>query len=248
MNLTLIIKYLFLYLIFIKNVYSIKISVILPVYNTSKYLKRILSAIINQTLSDIEIICIDDASTDNSIEILKKYGNNDNRIKIIHFDINKGVSVARNKGIELATGEFLSFMDSDDYVDKKYLEYLYSYSKGYDVVVTHFARGTNESDDYYLDKGKHYNNGYLFDSIFRKEFLDKNNIRFNNKRRRRGDYYFRKNCYKYNPIIVEAPDVGIYYYYKERLGSIMNKSEERLKKVRRRAEGASKRRNIKNQL
>ena len=222
-------------LLFIINVFSIKISVIMPVYNTGKYLERILNAVINQTLHDIEIICIDDGSKDNSLKILKEYEKKDIRIRVIHFDDNLGQGVARNKGIELAKGEFLSFMDSDDYVDKRYLEYLYSFSEGYDVVVNPFARGTNDSDDYFINKLPHNENGFLYDSIFRKEFIDKYNLKFPLEKESGEDRLFRIDCYKNNPRIYEAPDKGIYYYYKERTGSTWKKSKRKILQLKKRA-------------
>ena len=90
-----------------------KISVIIAVYNVEKYLRQCLDSVVNQTLKDIEIICIDDGSTDNSPKILERYANKDDRIKIITQQ-NQGQSVARNKGIEVAKGKYISFQDSDD--------------------------------------------------------------------------------------------------------------------------------------
>lgn len=101
------------------------VSVIVPVYNTGKYLSKCLDSLIAQTLSDIEIICINDCSTDNSLEILERYAAKDNRIKIINFTENKGVSVARNTGIDVAEGEYIGFVDSDDFVDLDFYEKIY---------------------------------------------------------------------------------------------------------------------------
>lgn len=106
-----------------------KISVIVPVYNVEKYLPECLESILNQTLKDIEIICINDGSPDNSLEILKKYSENDARIKIIDKK-NEGVGKARNDGIRAATGEFIAFMDSDDYYpSENVIEILYNAAK-----------------------------------------------------------------------------------------------------------------------
>lgn len=101
-----------------------KISVIIPVYNVENYLKRCLDSIIGQTLKDIEIICINDGSTDSSLQILQEYAKNDSRIKIINQE-NKGLSVTRNNGIEIAQGEFIGFVDSDDYISDNFFEELY---------------------------------------------------------------------------------------------------------------------------
>jgi glycosyltransferase involved in cell wall biosynthesis len=104
---------------------NIKVSVIVPVYNVEPYLRRCLDSLINQTLKDIEIICINDCSPDNSLAILKEYAAKDNRVKIINFRKNKGVGIARNTGIKAAKGKYMGFVDSDDYVDLDYYEKLY---------------------------------------------------------------------------------------------------------------------------
>ena len=91
------------------------ISIIIPVYNTSKYLHRCLDSILNQTFCDFELILINDGSTDNSLEILREYEAKDSRIVVIDKP-NEGVSSARNQGIEIAQGEYIMFCDSDDYV------------------------------------------------------------------------------------------------------------------------------------
>lgn len=105
-----------------------KISIIVPVYNVEKYLKKCLNSLINQTLTDIEIICINDGSTDNSLNILKEFAQKDSRVKILTQQ-NCGQSAARNYGISTATGEYLGFVDSDDWVDLDYFEKLYSAAK-----------------------------------------------------------------------------------------------------------------------
>lgn len=100
------------------------ISVIIPIYNTQDYLDLCLTSIINQTYKNLEIIIIDDGSTDNSKEIVNKYMNMDNRIVYYHQK-NSGVGIARNKGIDLSKGNYITFIDSDDYVDETYIEKLY---------------------------------------------------------------------------------------------------------------------------
>ena len=107
---------------------NVKVSVIVPVFNTEKYLKKCVDSIINQSLKDIEIIFIDDGSNDNSLSILKEYAKNDNRIKIIS-KLNEGQGVARNIGIKSAVGEYIAFVDSDDFIQIDMLEELYNHSK-----------------------------------------------------------------------------------------------------------------------
>lgn len=92
-----------------------KISVIIPVYNVEKYLTECLTSVVNQTFKDIEIICVNDGSTDNSPKILEAFAQKDSRIKIINQE-NQGLSAARNTGLDVATGEYVSFIDSDDFV------------------------------------------------------------------------------------------------------------------------------------
>lgn len=104
---------------------KIKISVIVPVFNAEKYLKMCLNSLVSQTLKNIEIICIDDGSTDNSLAILDKFKSKDDRIKIIKQK-NYGVSMARNNGISEAQGEYIGFVDADDWVDKDFFEKLYN--------------------------------------------------------------------------------------------------------------------------
>ena len=94
-----------------------KISVIIPVYNVEKYLKQCLDSVINQTYKNLEIICVNDASTDNSPEILKEYAQKDIRIIIVNNEKNFGLGLTRNHGMEYATGEYIHFLDSDDWME-----------------------------------------------------------------------------------------------------------------------------------
>lgn len=107
----------------------IKVSVIIPVFNVEPYLKECLNSLIPQTLKDIEIICIDDCSTDNSLKILQEYAKKDERIKVFEQKENKGQGFARNFGITLAQGEFITFCDPDDYVEKTMYEKMYAQAK-----------------------------------------------------------------------------------------------------------------------
>lgn len=101
------------------------ISIIIPVYNTEIYLDKCLKSVINQTYKNIEVICIDDCSIDNSLNILKKYGKIDCRIKIFHNEVNKGIGFVRNLGIKESKGKIIGFVDSDDFVDINMFEILY---------------------------------------------------------------------------------------------------------------------------
>lgn len=103
----------------------LKISVIIPIYNVEKYLEDCLVSVINQDIQDIEIICINDCSTDDSIEILRRYMKKDSRIVLINNDKNEGQSYSRNRGMDNAKGEYIYFLDSDDILRKDALRELY---------------------------------------------------------------------------------------------------------------------------
>ncbi len=107
----------------------IKVSVIIPVYNVEPWLKACLDSIINQTLKDIEIICVNDASTDNSLELLRQYEQLDSRIVVLNHDGNSGLSASRNTGAQYATGEYIYFLDSDDMIKPNAIEILYNKAK-----------------------------------------------------------------------------------------------------------------------
>lgn len=102
-----------------------KVSVIVPCYNVEHYIERSMNALVNQTLRDIEIICIDDKSTDNTLSKLQGFAAKDSRIKLFVQKENQGVAVARNIGLKNATGEYIGFVDPDDYVDLDFYEKLY---------------------------------------------------------------------------------------------------------------------------
>lgn len=112
-----------------------KVSVIIPVYNVEQYLRICLDSVVDQTLEDIEIICVDDGSTDNCGTILDEYAQKDDRIKVIHQK-NKGLSGARNTGIRAVTGDYLTYIDSDDFVEKDYLSTMYNFAKKYNADIT----------------------------------------------------------------------------------------------------------------
>jgi glycosyltransferase involved in cell wall biosynthesis len=114
----------FLILVGGKNEMGELISVIIPVYNVEKYLKRCIDSIINQTYRNLEIILIDDGSNDNSSNICDEYQNRDNRIIVIHKK-NGGLSSARNQGMLAVKGDYVCFVDSDDWIDSNFIEYLY---------------------------------------------------------------------------------------------------------------------------
>ena len=112
---------------------SVKVSVILPVYNVSEYLRQCMDSIVGQTLKDIEIICVDDGSTDSAPQIIDEYAKKyPNKVKAFH-KTNGGEFTTRNYGLERATGEYVTFVDTDDYVEKTWAEKLYNVAKENDA-------------------------------------------------------------------------------------------------------------------
>ena len=114
---------------------DVKVSIIVPVYNVAEYLDECMISLVNQSLKDIEILCVNDGSTDNSLEILEEYAKKDSRITVFTIE-NSGVSQARNYGIKHAKGEYIGFVDSDDYVDETMFEKLYISCKQNDLDIS----------------------------------------------------------------------------------------------------------------
>ncbi|MDR0676778.1 MAG: glycosyltransferase [Elusimicrobiota bacterium] len=176
-----------------------KISIIIPVYNTEKYLRQCLNSVINQTLKDIEIICINDGSTDNSLEILKEYSQKDSRIKVISKK-NSGHGHTMNIGLDNATGEYIGIVESDDYISINMYEELYklsndnidvvksSFYKYYDTPNVKKIENVSWSKKAILpDKNPFNINDYpvflsfhpsIWTCIYKKKFLIQNNIKF----------------------------------------------------------------------
>lgn len=131
----------------------VEISVVIPVYNTENYLKECLNSICNQTFNNIEILCINDGSTDSSLEILEKYQKKDKRISIISQE-NSGLSITRNNGIRIANGKYIYFIDSDDYLELTALEELYNISeeKNLDMLIFKLINFDDGTDNKYTSK------------------------------------------------------------------------------------------------
>lgn len=178
---------------------SIAVSVIVPVYNTARYLNQCIDSIINQSLKEIEIIFVDDGSTDNSVEILQQYQAKDSRIKIIRQE-NKYAGVARNRGMEEATGKYLSFLDSDDFFDLDMLKecYLCAEENQADIVIFGYKLYDDELQKitgYNLGQGRNFPKGVFtaddlgenlyqavnpapWNKLFRREFVEAHHLRF----------------------------------------------------------------------
>ena len=140
------------------------VSVVVPVYNVEMYLKECLDSLINQTFKDIEIICVNDGSTDNSLNILNEYASKDERIKVFSKE-NSGPGPTRNYGIDNAQGEYLLFVDSDDWLDLDAIKILYETSKSQDLDLLIFlAEDYDDLQDKFYEED-YYNNVLLPDSF-----------------------------------------------------------------------------------
>jgi len=213
-----------------------KVSVIIPVYNVASYLRRSLDCVKNQTLYDIEIICINDYSTDKSLEILREYEKSDKRFKIIHLEQNYGAAYARNKGLELATGEYLGFIDPDDAIDLNFYEELYKRAKenDYDVVkserkVINTDGTVKESNLSEMAETHRYFFAFEWTTgIYKKKLVDENNIRFH-------DLTVGEDTLFLNEVMMASKNLSVvkdvFYYYYKRNGSLLDYSVNSLKKA-----------------
>lgn len=196
-----------------------KVSIIIPVYNAENYLYNTINSVINQTYIDIEIILIDDNSKDNSWLICKKFAKKDSRIKILKNRKNKGVSYSRNKGLNIATGKYIVFVDSDDTVDKNYIFELVNANKEdfYDIIVANFKNvfiennKQNKSIVKYNEistnslSGKFFDDYYYIKSVltppwgklFKRKIIEENNIKFPIEISSGEDYIFNMQYYMF---------------------------------------------------
>lgn len=173
------------------------VSIVMPIYNASKFLKESLGGLVQQTLVDIEIICVNDGSTDDSLDIIKRYAFNDSRIKIIDKP-NSGYGNTMNRGVEIATGEYIGILEPDDFADSKMYEVLYSAAKANnaDVVKSNYyeySTAQQHNEFFEVLSGLGYNGltsaeendriifmrPCIWSAIYRRELLLDNHIVFN---------------------------------------------------------------------
>lgn len=220
---------------YIGKVDNPRVSVIVPVYNAENYIERCLYYLISQTIKDIEIIIVNDGSTDNTITIVEKIAKKDGRIKILEQE-NKLQGSARNKGLSIAKGEYIGFCDADDYIDYEYYEKLYKAAKKYDADIA-LAENVRVSKTKYkprlnitkeevfvdiLDKFNACNqkkNECPTNKIYRASYLLENNILFPEGVYCEDKLFSIKSVY-YSNKIVTVPNV--HYYYWENPNSTVN--------------------------
>lgn len=214
---------------------DLKVSIIIPVYNVEKYLKRCLESACNQTLQEIEIICIDDFSTDSSAEILQKYSKNYQNLKIINLEKNRGVSFARNVGLASAQGEYLIFIDGDDEIDLNFCQKLYEKAKeeNSDVVKGRMIEVTYDGKEHVIKQigkdDKFFFLSHWSSAIYKRALIAENNISFSL------DHLVGEDDLFLNTALIKAKDLkfvdDVYYRYHRREDSGHAKilSEEKIK-------------------
>ena len=219
------------------------ISVIVPIYNNEKSAEECIGSILSQSFENFELILVDDGSTDGSSDICDRYGRKDSRVKVIH-NTNHGVSHARNTGIEMASGEYIAFVDADDYINKDTLKIAYDNIRKneVDVVIWNnfFCKGESEKENIEFPKTSIINNrtvrnelvvttlcptmtsfgenakvfvgmGFVWNKLFKKELIDKNEIRFDSGVELYEDVAFICK-YMNNVESVSFVDTPLYHY------------------------------------
>lgn len=218
---------------------SVKVSVIVPIYNVEKYIGKCILSIIEQTYKNIEIILVDDGSLDDSGNIADEYATRDNRIKVIH-KANAGVSAARNSGLDAASGDFVCFSDGDDYVMPYYVEHLLK------LCLTDNADVAYTVDMYTTFHNEHVANSHVkvitpedatenilcykvpigvYSKLFNREFLVKNNIRFLEDVYIGEGFNFNTACFQRANKVVMSNE-RIYFYRRDNEASAMTKFKE----------------------
>lgn len=155
------------------------ISVIVPIYNAEKYLAKCIESLIYQSHTALQIILVNDGSTDQSLTVAEQYAQQDARIQVYAHLTNQGQSAARNLGLQYATGEFISFVDADDYVDKDFYAYMLHHIGNLDCVQIGYRRVTKQGKVLIQKLPKHF---HQFTSpcmrLYRHEFFAKHNLSF----------------------------------------------------------------------
>ncbi len=214
------------------------ISIIIPVYKVEKYLEKCIQSVINQTYENLQIILVDDGSPDNCGKICDEYAKKDHRIEVIHKS-NGGLSDARNKGLEIAKGEYIGFVDSDDYIEADMYEVLYNLLKQYnaDVSICNFYTVSQEKIAIKnADNGiKEYNRieilkeilldnniqSYAWNKLYKKDLFDEIKYPVGKKYEDIGTtFYLLEKCNKV--VVTGKPE----YYYINRQDSIVNNVTE----------------------
>lgn len=206
-----------------------KISIIIPCFNSSEFLPRCLESICKQTLQDIEILCIDDGSSDNTLQILERVAQSDNRFTIISLSQNCGAAAARNLGIHKSSSDFIAFVDSDDIVDPIFYETLYKAAESnpsIDIVRGNIKKYSLDGNIYLseTDSFSKIPDTIFYDftiAIYKKSFILKNNIFFPENISICEDLFFVTKAISLTNFIISQKNV--YYHYLVRQNSLSSK-------------------------
>lgn len=219
---------------------KIKVSIIIPVYNTEQYLRQCLDSVVSQTLKDIEIIIVNDGSTDNSLNILQEYQKKYSHIKVVN-QTNKGYSEVRNVGLKIANGDYIGFVDSDDFIEKNMFEKLIkkALETNADIVSCNYymfyKKGREEillpsnnlpqikilekslccflgAEELLLDEA------FIWNRIYKRDFLVNNDIEFDTDIYFWEDTMFHRKALFCSKTVVYIPDI-LYFYRKNRKGA-----------------------------
>lgn len=218
-----------------------KISVIIPVYGVEKYIKQCLDSVINQTYKNLEIIIVNDGTKDNSMKIVEEYLL-DERIKVINKE-NGGLSSARNFGLKNATGDYISFVDSDDWIELSLYEKLVENLNNEDIIIFNFIKFNERINitsvaEINIEKIRNFNKGYLFyknshyscwNKLYSKKYLEKINAQFIEGMIYEDVYWGMITLYQTNKV--KFLNILGYYYRENRIGSIMNTVDEVLDNI-----------------
>ena len=221
------------------------ISLIIPVYNVEKYLARCLDSVINQTFKDLEIICINDGSEDNSLSILQEYSKKDERIRIINQQ-NAGLSAVRNVGIDVARGKYISFIDSDDWIDFDFCEKLYNSAEKHsaDIAVAGIVRVNGRRKKYFLRFKKETvsrnlqekfelcdvpERSYVWNKLYRLDKLRESRLKFLEGRVFEDIIFTPQVLYSLDRLVTVP---GTFYYYRKNPNSIVMTKTDSNKKDR----------------
>jgi len=170
------------------------VSVIIPVYNVEKYINECLSSVVNQSYKNIEILLVDDGGQDSSMQIARDFSKIDNRIKLLSYGRNMGVSFARNYGLLNSNGEYVYFMDSDDFIDNGYLEEMVKNIDDFDVIQNnHWIEYVSPKKSNTVIYGNEISPA-IWNKLYKKDFLTKNNIKFPEGIKIGEDLCFNYNC------------------------------------------------------
>jgi len=213
---------------------DIKVSVIIPIYNAYDYLRPALDSVIYQTLREIEIICIDDGSTDSSLEILKEYQKTDERVRIV-TEANAGPGLARNNGLGRARGEYIAFLDADDFYEPNFLELLYekAAAENLDIAIASYDIYNSKraifskadegdhieifDDGQIASKSSHPDHilasttGSAWNKIFRRSFIIDKEIRFLPDVKVYEDVYFTVTALSLAERVARVPEILIHH-------------------------------------